>query len=61
MALRVGHHRLTLKEQWFYYGKYANRIALLQRKVKLISFWDWQLEIEEQEGDMQWWRVGEET
>ena len=61
MALRIGGHGLTIKEQWFYYGKYANRIALLQRKIKLISFWDWQLEVEEQEGDMQWWRVGEEA
>ena len=55
MALRVGHHRLTSVEQWYWYGKYADRAATLGLTVVTFSFWKSMME--SYEGDLIYWNV----
>ncbi len=66
--MRKGHHRLTKTEEWYFYGKYANRLAV-QGRDDLVSFAVWQLAMEELAGpsgeganpDFKWWAIGRDA
>ena len=57
MALRIGSYRLTSKEQWFWYGRYADRAATLGLTVVTFSFWKTMMEQTKVDVDVSYWNV----
>ena len=57
MALRLGHHGLTSKERWAWYGRYADRAATTGLTVVTYSFWKSMMEQSDKGIDSIYWNV----